>query len=127
MCGNKFKKWNLLHSVIFHINENAYENTLNLTFCLRTKMKSFEKNALDWNFFAYDRKNIFQSLLCFYIIFCKLFMICRKFHLILISFLFLSLEFFVDFFSSECTSKSGTSAGTCASGFGVCCTCKFFG
>ena len=27
-------------------------------------------------------------------------------------------------FSSECTSKSGTSAGTCAQGFGVCCTCK---
>ncbi len=29
------------------------------------------------------------------------------------------------FFSSECTNKGGTSAGSCASGFGVCCTCKF--
>lgn len=26
--------------------------------------------------------------------------------------------------SSECTTKSGTAAGTCAQGFGVCCTCK---
>jgi hypothetical protein len=27
-------------------------------------------------------------------------------------------------FSSECTNKGGTAAGSCASGFGVCCTCK---
>ena len=26
--------------------------------------------------------------------------------------------------SSECTTKGGTSDGTCASGYGVCCTCK---
>ncbi len=26
---------------------------------------------------------------------------------------------------SECRSKSGISSGTCASGFGVCCVCKF--
>ena len=25
---------------------------------------------------------------------------------------------------SECTNKGGTSSGSCASGFGVCCTCK---
>jgi hypothetical protein len=29
------------------------------------------------------------------------------------------------FCSSECTTKFGTSAGSCAQGFGVCCTCKF--
>jgi hypothetical protein len=27
-------------------------------------------------------------------------------------------------FSDECSSKGGTSAGTCANGFGVCCTCE---
>ena len=26
---------------------------------------------------------------------------------------------------SECTNKGGTSAGSCANGFGVCCTCKY--
>ena len=31
----------------------------------------------------------------------------------------------VFFFSEECSSKGGTNDGTCASGFGVCCTCKF--
>jgi len=30
------------------------------------------------------------------------------------------------FFSSECTNKGGTAAGSCASGFGVCCTCKYW-
>ena len=34
-----------------------------------------------------------------------------------------SIIFFV--FRSECTNKGGTAAGSCASGFGVCCTCKF--
>ena len=29
------------------------------------------------------------------------------------------------FFSTECSSKGGTSSGTCASGFGVCCVCKY--
>ena len=28
------------------------------------------------------------------------------------------------FFSEECSSKGGVNAGSCASGFGVCCTCK---
>lgn len=36
----------------------------------------------------------------------------------------LSLIFFF-VFRSECTNKGGTAAGSCASGFGVCCTCKF--
>ena len=27
-------------------------------------------------------------------------------------------------FSEECSDKGGTNAGSCASGFGVCCTCK---
>ena len=30
------------------------------------------------------------------------------------------------FYSEECSSKSGVNAGTCASGFGVCCTCNAF-
>ena len=29
-------------------------------------------------------------------------------------------------FREECSSKSGKNDGSCASGFGVCCTCKFF-
>ena len=29
------------------------------------------------------------------------------------------------YFSQECSSKDGTSAGSCADGFGVCCTCKY--
>ncbi len=30
------------------------------------------------------------------------------------------------FFSSEeCSNRGGTNAGTCADGFGVCCTCKY--
>ena len=29
-------------------------------------------------------------------------------------------------FSEECSTKGGTNAGSCASGFGVCCTCKLF-
>ena len=28
-------------------------------------------------------------------------------------------------FSEECSTKGGTNDGTCASGFGVCCICKF--
>ena len=28
------------------------------------------------------------------------------------------------YFSAECSDKSGTSSGSCADGFGVCCTCK---
>ena len=28
------------------------------------------------------------------------------------------------FHREECSSKGGTSGGTCASGFGVCCYCK---
>ena len=28
------------------------------------------------------------------------------------------------FYRDECSSKGGVSAGTCANGFGVCCTCK---
>ena len=31
---------------------------------------------------------------------------------------------FCIFCRSECTNKGGTAAGSCASGFGVCCTCK---
>ena len=27
-------------------------------------------------------------------------------------------------FSAECSDKDGTSSGSCADGFGVCCTCK---
>ena len=27
-------------------------------------------------------------------------------------------------FSEECSNKGGVNAGSCASGFGVCCTCK---
>ena len=30
------------------------------------------------------------------------------------------------FLRSECTSKGGTSSGTCASGFGVCCVCEYY-
>ena len=26
--------------------------------------------------------------------------------------------------SEECSNKGGTNAGSCAQGFGVCCTCK---
>ena len=29
------------------------------------------------------------------------------------------------FFSEECSNKGGVNAGSCASGFGVCCTCKY--
>ena len=36
-----------------------------------------------------------------------------------------SLSYFFTL-SDECSAKGGTSAGTCASGFGVCCTCKFW-
>ena len=36
----------------------------------------------------------------------------------------LSALFFVVFPSEECSSKGGTNAGSCAQGFGVCCTCK---
>ena len=28
-------------------------------------------------------------------------------------------------FSEECSNKGGTNEGSCASGFGVCCSCKF--
>ena len=28
-------------------------------------------------------------------------------------------------FSEECSSKGGSNGGSCASGFGVCCTCKY--
>ena len=28
------------------------------------------------------------------------------------------------YFSEECSNKGGTNGGSCASGFGVCCTCK---
>ena len=30
----------------------------------------------------------------------------------------------VNYFSEECSNKGGTNGGSCASGFGVCCTCK---
>ena len=30
------------------------------------------------------------------------------------------------FTPSECTAKGGTASGTCASSFGMCCTCKYF-
>ena len=29
------------------------------------------------------------------------------------------------FFSEECSSKNGQQDGSCASGFGVCCVCKY--
>ena len=32
----------------------------------------------------------------------------------------------ISFFSEECSDKGGTSAGSCAEGYGVCCTCKYF-
>ena len=35
------------------------------------------------------------------------------------------LKFSSFFFSEECSNKGGVNAGSCASGFGVCCTCKF--
>ena len=31
---------------------------------------------------------------------------------------------FNKYFREECSSKGGTNEGSCASGFGVCCTCK---
>ena len=31
------------------------------------------------------------------------------------------------FYREECSSKGGVNADTCASGFGVCCTCKYRG
>ena len=31
---------------------------------------------------------------------------------------------FVNDFREECSNKGGLNAGSCASGFGVCCTCK---
>ena len=30
----------------------------------------------------------------------------------------------VQFFSDECSTRGGTSSGSCANGYGVCCTCK---
>ena len=39
--------------------------------------------------------------------------------------LFMILIF--SFYSEECSNKAGTNAGSCASGFGVCCTCKWLG
>ena len=30
----------------------------------------------------------------------------------------------LNFFSEECSNKGGTNGGSCASGFGVCCTCE---
>ena len=30
------------------------------------------------------------------------------------------------FFREECSNKGGTNDGSCASGYGVCCTCMFF-
>ena len=29
------------------------------------------------------------------------------------------------FFRQECTDKGGTNEGSCASGYGVCCVCKY--
>ena len=29
------------------------------------------------------------------------------------------------YFREECSDKGGTNDGTCASGYGICCTCKF--
>ena len=30
----------------------------------------------------------------------------------------------ISFFREECSDKGGTNDGTCASGYGICCTCK---
>ena len=30
------------------------------------------------------------------------------------------------YLSAECSDKDGTSSGSCADGFGVCCTCMYF-
>ena len=43
-------------------------------------------------------------------------------HVILCLILFMILVF--SSYSEECSNKAGTNAGSCASGFGVCCTCK---
>ena len=34
--------------------------------------------------------------------------------------------YFNSLYSEECSSKSGVNSGSCASGFGVCCTCNSF-
>ena len=31
----------------------------------------------------------------------------------------------LEYFSAECSDKGGSSSGSCADGFGVCCTCKY--
>ena len=36
----------------------------------------------------------------------------------------LYMIFILSLYSEECSNKGGTNAGSCASGFGVCCTCK---
>ena len=47
---------------------------------------------------------------------------CSK-HKILRSEFFMKTNHLI-IFREECSSRGGTSEGTCASGFGVCCTCK---
>ena len=37
---------------------------------------------------------------------------------------FIAKSINVYYFSEECSNKGGTNGGSCASGFGVCCTCK---
>ena len=38
---------------------------------------------------------------------------------------FIITKSYFTFYRVECASKGGTSSGSCASGFGVCCICKF--
>ena len=38
---------------------------------------------------------------------------------------FLALNTIKYIFREECSDKGGTNDGTCASGYGICCTCKF--
>ena len=50
----------------------------------------------------------------------------RKFIIYVYSFLMQFLYEMTTFSCrEECTSKGGTNGGTCASGFGVCCICKW--
>ena len=39
---------------------------------------------------------------------------------------YMQITFAFLFFSEECSDRGGTSAGSCAEGYGVCCTCKTY-
>ena len=119
-CDRGVKKWNLLHSVcIFLIimqmsGSNVHTLRTVNGVSLIDNLKDITTSKV-WSITifpsGYFYRNIHQAK-CHW-----------RSALYMIPFMILIFSFY----SEECSNKAGTNAGSCASGFGVCCTCKWLG